>query len=87
MSKTNQEQLLRYIDEVSFAINDIVLFLDTHPCNACAMEYYHKYKELREQALKEYTACYGPLLNYDAPCTDTWIWAKQPWPWEKEGVC
>ncbi|MGN0360961.1 MAG: spore coat protein CotJB, partial [Hominisplanchenecus sp.] len=32
--------MLQYINEVSFAVNDISLYLDTHPCDQEAMEYY-----------------------------------------------
>lgn len=85
MSKTSQQQLLRYIDQVSFAIDDVVLYLDTHPCDTCAMKYYQEQKKLRDEAMEEYTKCYGPLQKYSAPFTDTWLWAEQPWPWE--GVC
>ena len=29
---TPKEKLLQRINEVSFAVNDILLYLDTHPC-------------------------------------------------------
>ena len=39
--QNRKQQLARFIDEVSFAINDLVLFLDTHPCNQQAMACYY----------------------------------------------
>ena len=74
--------LMKYINEVSFALNDVTLYLDTHPDDTKAIEYYHKYKEQRHQAVKEYEQCYGPLLNYDVNCSERWTWVDGPWPWE-----
>lgn len=80
----SRQQLFQFINEVSFAINDIALFLDTHPCDSCALKYYKEYKELREQAMEEYTKCYGPLTYDNVDVDDKWTWACQPWPWEGE---
>lgn len=40
-----QHQLLMYIDQISFALDDTVLFLDTHPCDTEALAYYQELKE------------------------------------------
>lgn len=84
MNQTKQ-QLLHYITEVSFALNDVILFLDTHPDDKEALAYYHKYHKQRMQALNEYESCYGPLLNYNVISENRWTWIDSPWPWE--GVC
>ena len=31
-NKISKKELLQSIDQVSFAIDDLLLFLDTHPC-------------------------------------------------------
>ena len=77
-----ENELMKYIYEVSFALNDITLYLDTHPCDKEALEYYHKYKKQRHEAVREYEKCYGPLLNYDVNCDERWTWVDGPWPWE-----
>ena len=33
-------QLLNIIDQTSFAMDDVLLFLDTHPCDQQALSYY-----------------------------------------------
>ena len=33
----SQKQLLNRIDQVSFAVNDMTLYLDTHPCDEKAL--------------------------------------------------
>lgn len=45
----SQKSLLKYIYEVSFAVNDITLYLDTHPEDEEALQYFCKYKTLREK--------------------------------------
>jgi spore coat protein JB len=82
MYKTDQGKLLKFIYEVSFALDDCVLYLDTHPYDQAALDYYEKYKKLRKQAVKEYTQCYGPLTNEDVTVENYWTWIKGPWPWE-----
>lgn len=85
MSRT---QLLNYINEVSFAKDDILLYLDTHPCDKEALEYCRKHVEMRNKALKEYARHYGPLTidTTDDAASESWEWVMQPWPWEG-GAC
>ena len=47
----NRRELFEYINQVSFAVDDVKLFLDTHPENQKALEYFQKYKEKRIEAL------------------------------------
>lgn len=79
-----QKQLLDVIYAASFALNDIVLYLDTHPTEQPALEYYEYYKNLRREALQEYSELYGPLLADQVKMGDNWNWVKTPWPWEGE---
>ena len=37
-------ELLDWINTVSFVCDDTKLFLDTHPCNAEALEFYEEFK-------------------------------------------
>lgn len=81
----NKQSLLQFINEVSFALDDLVLFLDTHPDDKEALSCYHKYKKQRKQAVTEYEQCYGPLQNSGVNSENCWTWVESPWPWE--GVC
>ena len=40
MPTYDQNQLLSIIDQTSFAMDDILLILDTHPCDKAALNYY-----------------------------------------------
>ena len=42
----NCSQLLDYITQVSFAVDEVVLYLDTHPYDPAALDYYHQAVEL-----------------------------------------
>lgn len=46
---TCREDLFNYINEVSFAVDDVKLFLDTHPCDEDAMDYFRKYSRMRNE--------------------------------------
>ena len=84
--KPCRSELLEWINIVSFAVDDVKLFLDTHPCNMEALEYFEEFKKQRVQALKEYAKYYGPLTVYTAsPCSDNWTWIQEPWPWQYGG--
>ena len=84
----SRNQLLNYINEVSFAAYDALLFLDTHPTDVDALAYFRKYSQMRNAALKEYEQLYGPLTLDTASDSirDSFVWSQQPWPWEG-GAC
>ena len=44
-----RNQLLQKINEVSFALDDILLYLDTHPCCEKGMAYYREQAEKKEK--------------------------------------
>ncbi|MCD7715001.1 MAG: spore coat protein CotJB [Lachnospiraceae bacterium] len=80
----NRLQLLTYIDEVSFCAYDLMLYLDTHPEDERAIEYFGKYNGKRDRALEIYEEKYGPL-NYGQTCrcnAGSVKWVTEPWPWE-----
>ena len=56
-----REMLLKKINEVSFAVDDILLFLDTHPDCQEALDFYRQNVAIRKEALSEYARLYGPL--------------------------
>lgn len=83
-----RKELFDRINVISFAVDDVKLFLDTHPCNEDALAYFQEYSRMRNEALKEYAKHYGPLTidTVVYSCADTWNWINEPWPWQ-EGGC
>lgn len=82
---TEKQKLRNFINETSFAIDDVVLYLDTHPTDPEALEYYKKYRDLYQQAAYEYTEKYGPITADNVSVDNKWTWTECPWPWEMEG--
>lgn len=73
---------------LSFAVDDVKLYLDTHPRDQEALDFFYEYNKKRNQLLKEYAKYYGPLTVDTAvpSCSDRWNWINEPWPWQ-EGGC
>lgn len=91
MENMSQAQLLKHITEVSFAVVDSTLYLDTHPHDCDALDYNKEMVAMRNAALEVYAKRFGPLT---IDCTtnvnsNSWEWILQPWPWEgaSKGGC
>lgn len=78
----NKEELMKKIMSYRFAVIDMSLFLDTHPCDKKALELHNEYVRELKKAIEKYEKEYGPL------CIETemnsWKWVEDKWPWEKE---
>ena len=81
-AQKERQRLFNWITMVSFMVDDIHLYLNTHPCDKEALEHYEHYRDMRMQAMKEYSKSYGPLTRDMSFDNDTWNWVTQPWPWE-----
>lgn len=77
----SQREMLNEIMALNFAINDLALYLDTHPDDQNAIRMHCEYSERQISLTAEYQRLYGPLtINF---MSDTWDWIDQPWPWER----
>ena len=81
---SERQRMLKRIQIHEFALDDARLYLDSHPCDHTALEYYKKHQDLREKAYQEFVQRFGPLTANDNIYTDKWTWVDEPWPWEKE---
>lgn len=84
-------ELLQHINEVSFAVDDILLYLDTHSCDTDALAYAKQMTAKRKKAMSVYAGKFGPLTvdcTNERECSN-WEWVMQPWPWEptQKGGC
>ena len=82
---TDTATLMKRINMLSFAVDEAVLFLDTHPEDREALRFYHEMNAQRQKAVAEYTAEYGPLTAGSVTNAERWTWVDSPWPWQKEG--
>lgn len=78
---SNVNQLLQQVYETGFAVDDAVLFLDTHPSDPNAMRYYCQAQAANDEAVRAYEQVYGPL-SAERVTSEQWDWIKDPWPWE-----
>lgn len=77
-----QEQLLNNINIVDFTLVDLGLFLDTHPTDRRALEYFAHYAQIKKQLSREFAKKYYPLTMVEADCEKNWSWGDAPLPWE-----
>ena len=82
---SNKEQLLNDIGIVSFVLVELGLYLDTHPTDRNAMEYFNHYNRIKHQMVKEFSMKYYHLTMDMAESNKEWRWGAAPLPWE--GAC
>ena len=80
----NENALMRKITELSFAMDELRLFLDTHPDCSEALSDFSRRMEQRAELTAEYTEKYGSLDSYYPNTEDGWDWNRGPMPWKKE---
>jgi spore coat protein JB len=82
---TEREIMIKKLSSYQFMIDDLQLYLDTHPNDEKTIEKMNettaKYLPLRESFEKKY----GALTASDTS-KNRWSWVKAPWPWENEEV-
>lgn len=79
---TPQKLLMNKIMQYDFTLKELNLYLDTHPNCRRALAMFAKYKKLREEAVKEYTEKFGPIIPEQNNNTQQWDWVSEPFPWE-----
>lgn len=80
----HKEQLLQDIGMVGFTMFELALFLDTHPQDRSAMEYFNHYVRILNQLEREFSQKYYPLNLSMAESNREWRWSTAPQPWEGE---
>ena len=75
-----QEQLMNQLQSYAFAINDLILYLDTRPNDEKALSLHNEYANEYRKMYDVYERRFGPLSIY-CPC-NSFRWIASPWPWE-----
>lgn len=76
-----RREMINKIRALEFAINELALYLDTHPDDQKALCLHKKYCKECKELKDKYQKVFGPLtINY--PC-NKWRWLEEPWPWER----
>lgn len=69
---------------LDFAIDELGLYLTTHPNDQQALELYWSYIRLGREGRAKYEESHGPLLQTDIT-EGSFRWLDDPWPWDKGG--
>lgn len=81
----SRHDLFEQIKELDFAIVEMTLYLDTHPCDREALELFGVYRAKRNMLVESYERQFGKwAITADTTPADTgrWAWVDDPWPWE-----
>lgn len=88
----NGESMMLQVMEISFMLDDIRLYMDTHPEDENGLQLLKQVIQRRKQLLKDFAAEYYPLtmdcmadLYEKNPESSCYCWEKGPMPWE--GAC
>ena len=77
-----KEELFLDIGIVSFTLLELAMFLDTHPNDRTAMEYFNHYVWIKTELEREFSMKYYPLSLSMAESNKEWRWGMAPLPWE-----
>ena len=81
---TDRQKALMRVQTYGFALDEAVLFLDTHPKDSEALKYYHKALAEYNAAVNNYVHNFGPLDASQVKSFDKWTWVEGCMPWEEE---
>jgi len=70
---------------LDFAVDELGLYLTTHPNDQEVLELYWSYIKLAQEGRDKYQKMYGPLLQTDLTPEQGYAWLKDPWPWDEGG--
>ena len=79
----DQQNLMLSLQQTGLTMDDLRIYLDTHPNDDFAMQRFNESAEKYPTLLQEYNARYSPLLSI---CwqngTAEWQWALTDFPWD-----
>ena len=89
ITQQNREEMMSQLAAVSFALNDLTLYLDTHPDCPKGTRLFYELLEKRLTLLSEFAGKFYPLTQISMITGDyakeQYSWPEGPMPWE--GAC
>lgn len=82
--RTNNTALAELM-ALDFAIDELGLYLTTHPKDQEVLNLYWSYIKLGQEGREKYQKMFGPLLQTDITEGDGYAWLNDPWPWDEGG--
>ena len=78
----SQRELSDWIAMLVFCAYDILLYMDTHPDDKEALEYFNQCTKLSNAARKTYEERFGQINAFSGGHLTSWDWNTAPMPWE-----
>ncbi len=77
------------LQTIGFALQELALYLDTHPDDRQALEQYRACQKMYHEGMMRYSEMQRPLTHAQPVNDREYTWLCDPWPWEyaanKEG--
>lgn len=80
--RMNQKELYEWIMMLGFCAVDMMLYLDTHPDDEEALNYFNQCNTLYNAAKQSYQEQFGLLNAFSEQERFSWDWNTAPMPWE-----
>ena len=87
-SQDTRAKMIQAMDEISFVLDDLTLYLDTHSEDPNGLALFQEFTKKRAELKKQFAQDYEPLTrDCLAECGDStaFCWLNGPAPWE--GAC
>lgn len=79
-----RDELLAQLTAIDFTVEDLHLYLDTHPYDQEALMKYNQ-ATMQSRYLRDiYENKYGMLRANNSSSKFPWQWIANPWPWDSE---
>ena len=78
------ESSMADLQALCFVLQELALYLDTHPEDKEAFALFKQFTELEQKASEAYEKEHGPILRSSAARGERWDWLGEPWPWNFE---
>lgn len=82
---SNANTALGELMALDFAIDELGLYLTTHPQDQEVLDLYWTYIRMGKEGREKYQKMYGPLMQTDITEDEGYAWLKNPWPWDVGG--
>jgi spore coat protein JB len=79
----NVRAMQKRLQKISFALVELVLYLDAYPNCEKAKKYYKELSDERDMLIKALSKAGIPMSGMNVQGNE-WTWTKGPWPWEYE---
>ena len=80
--RMNQKELYEWIMMLGCCAVDMMLYLDTHPDDEEALNYFNQCTALYNAAKQSYQEQFGQLNAFSEQERSSWDWNTAPMPWE-----